>query len=109
MTTDPTLVNGMGVPSTVKTGRDEAGHKETKDYKSGDMWLDALESKTQIPEDIPEVIPEEGVDKACGCVARNFWNCSAREVMDWMDGEEELGPSESDYGTTVAVLGCGGL
>ena len=46
MLTEPTPGTSIGVPSVVITDRDEfEGNKESKDVKSDDICLEALESK----------------------------------------------------------------
>jgi len=42
---------------------------------------------------------------ACGCVARNFWNCSARS--DTVGLENDV--LSTDGGTTAATFDVGGL
>lgn len=69
------------------------GIKKKKIKKLGDIRREAAKSKTLMKEDILEelrVDKFEWADIAHGCLARNFWNCAAREVI--VVFEDSVGP-----------------
>jgi len=103
VTTEPTLVKGIGVPSAVIRGMEDKGDTEVKDEESGDIWWEVPESKTHSECDIPEELwgnqLMEEANIVCGCKERNFWNCSAKVLGSVIEPEE----------ATAAILWCGGL
>ena len=81
MTIEPIPTNSVRVSSAVIIDTDELENKETKDNRSGNLWWEVPKSNTHKEEDIPEWLEDdkpiwEKADLACGCVVRNFWNCS---------------------------------
>ena len=101
------MAKGKRVSSIVKTNVEDVEDKKEKDKELGDIWWEALESKTHIEEDILEELvigkPKEA-DIVCGCVVRNFWNCSTREATVALGDNVGPNPNKLDGGTTVVVL-----
>lgn len=97
------------MPSIFMIDTKDAGDKKEKDKKLGDIRREAPKSKTLMKEDILEelrVDKFEWADIAHGCLARNFWNCAAREVIVVFEDSVGPIPDKSDGGTTV-VIDCG--
>ena len=103
------MAKGKRVSSIVKTNVED---KKEKDKESGDIWWEAPESKTHIEKDILEELvigKPKKADIVCGCVARNFWNCSRREATVGLGDNVGPNPNKSSVGTIAAVLNCRGL
>ena len=91
---------------------ENVGDKEAKAKESNDIWLEGLESKTHMKEDIPKELVADKLEKsyiACDCMERNFQNCLAKETI--MELKDNVSPNEDklDEETTIVVLDCGGL
>lgn len=92
---------------------EDVGDKEAKDKELGDIWWEALESKTHMEEGIPKE-PVAGKPKeehiTCGYVVKNFWNWSLREATVRLENNMGSNPDQVRWRNNYTmVLYCGDL